>query len=154
MIIPCINSTSFGERSGSFALVDGGNIRVGCPGAPGCTITGSLGSVCCAQTGSDKKHARTAAAIIVDRSLSPALKGNEFISVDVASINWNILPQKKSPAHFCPVNTETDRRNKRSILKLEILGVNVGGNEKEALFENASKNLVPTTRFELVTYRV
>jgi hypothetical protein len=35
MIIICINSTSFGETGGSFALVDEGSTRVGCPGAPG-----------------------------------------------------------------------------------------------------------------------
>jgi len=59
MIIPCMNSTSFGERGGSVALVDGGSVRVGWPGAPGCTTTGGAGdSACCAQTGSDKEYVR------------------------------------------------------------------------------------------------
>jgi hypothetical protein len=40
MLIPCMNSTSFGERGGSVALVDGGSVRVGWPGEPGCTTTG------------------------------------------------------------------------------------------------------------------
>ena len=44
MIIPCINCTSFGEPGGSVALVDGGKVRVGLPGAPGCTTTAG----CCA----------------------------------------------------------------------------------------------------------
>jgi len=92
MIIPCINSTSFGERGGNVALVDGGSVRVGWPGAPGCTTTGgALESACCAQTGSDKKHVRAPAAIsllrdaatlITDRSLSLALKGNDCIGVE------------------------------------------------------------------------
>jgi hypothetical protein len=92
MIIPCMNSTSFGERGGSVALVDGGSVRVGWPGAPGCTTTGGAGdSACCAQTGSDKKHVRTPAAIsllrgaatqMTDRNLSLALKVNDCIDVD------------------------------------------------------------------------
>jgi hypothetical protein len=86
-----MNSTFFGERGGSFALVDGGSVRVGCPGAPGCTTIGGLESACCAQTGSDKKHVRApavmsplrdATTLITDRSLSLALKGNDCIGVD------------------------------------------------------------------------
>jgi hypothetical protein len=49
MIIPCMNSTSFGERGGSVARVVGGSVREGSPGAPGCTTTGgNLESACCA----------------------------------------------------------------------------------------------------------
>jgi hypothetical protein len=87
-----MNSTSFGERGGSIALVDGGSLRVGSPGAPGCTTTGgALGSACCAQTGSDKKHVRAmaemsplrdATTLITDRSLSLALKGNDCIGIE------------------------------------------------------------------------
>jgi len=72
-----MNSASFGERGGSVARVVGGSVRVGCPGAPGCTTTGgALESACCAQTGSAKKHVRApatisplrdAAALITDR---------------------------------------------------------------------------------------
>jgi hypothetical protein len=92
MIIPCMNSTSFGERGGSVALVDGGSVRVGWPGAPGCTTTGgALESACCAQTGSAKKHVsapaaisplRGARALMADRSLCLALKVNDCIGVD------------------------------------------------------------------------
>jgi hypothetical protein len=95
MIIPCINSTSFGERSGSFALVEGGNIRVFSPGAPGCTTTGGSLEFVCAYTGNDKKHARATAAIITDRSLSPELKGNDCIGVDRSSIDLNYFTTKK-----------------------------------------------------------
>jgi len=87
-----MNSTSFGERGGSFAIVEGGSVRVGCPGAPGCTTTGgALESACCAQTGSDKKHVRVPAArrplrnaakLINERSLSVTLKENDCIGVD------------------------------------------------------------------------
>src|SRR4029450_9467343 len=62
MIIPCMNSTSLAERGGSVALVDDGNVRVGWPGAPGCTIFGAVAvSGCCAQMGCEKKHMRAAA---------------------------------------------------------------------------------------------
>jgi hypothetical protein len=91
-----MNSTSFGERGGSVALVDSGSVRVGWPGAPGCTITGGDGeSASCAKTGSDKKHVRAMAAmsplpdaaiLITDRSLSLALKGNDCIGVESSSI--------------------------------------------------------------------
>jgi hypothetical protein len=92
MIIPCMNSTSFGEPGGSVALVEGGSVRVGRPGAPGCTTTGgAFESACRAQTGGDKKHMRAAAAIstprdaatpATDLGLSLELKVNDFIGVD------------------------------------------------------------------------
>jgi hypothetical protein len=46
MIIPCMNSTSAGDRGGSCAVVDAGNFLLGWPGAPGWTTTG--GAACCA----------------------------------------------------------------------------------------------------------
>jgi len=75
-----MNSTSFGELGGSVALVDGGSVRVGWPGAPGCTTTGGAGSACCAQTENDA--ARVLATIrplrhttlIIDLSLGLPLK--------------------------------------------------------------------------------
>jgi hypothetical protein len=92
MIIPCMNSTSFGERGGSVALVDGGSVLVGWPGAPGCTTTGgAFESACCAQTGCDKKHVRAPAAtrplrgaaiLMTDRSISLTLKVNDCLGVD------------------------------------------------------------------------
>ncbi|HEX8174192.1 MAG TPA: hypothetical protein VF543_03625 [Pyrinomonadaceae bacterium] len=42
-----MNSTSFGERGGSVALVDDGSCRVGWPGAPGCTTTGGAEDPAC-----------------------------------------------------------------------------------------------------------
>lgn len=78
------------------ALVDGGRVRVGWPGAPGCTTTGGLGSACCADTGSEKKHAkapaaksptRDAVAPITDRNfLGPALKANNCIGFELTRI--------------------------------------------------------------------
>ena len=50
MIMPCMNSTSLGEAGGSLPVVDEGRVFVGCPGAPGCTITGGSGLVCWAPT--------------------------------------------------------------------------------------------------------
>ena len=45
------------------ALVDGGSVRVGWPGAPGCTTIGcAFGSDCCALADSDKKQMDAPAA--------------------------------------------------------------------------------------------
>jgi hypothetical protein len=63
MIIPCMNSTSFGEFGGNVARVVDGNDLVGWPGAPGWTTTGVAGSGVCAETEIDK-HARATAAMI------------------------------------------------------------------------------------------
>src|SRR5438046_8025305 len=102
MIIPCINSTSFGERGGSVALVDGGSVRVGWPGAPGCTTTGVAGSACCAQTGSENKPARVVAATsplrhaatpLTDRSLGLPLKCKDLIGVEWSSTEGFTLSQ-------------------------------------------------------------
>src|SRR5580765_1063933 len=40
MIMPCMNSTSAWERGGRLARVERGSVLLGCPGAPGWTITG------------------------------------------------------------------------------------------------------------------
>ena len=53
-----MNCTSAGEAGGSVALVVGGRVRVGLPGAPGWTTTGVDGAVCCAQTRKENKLAR------------------------------------------------------------------------------------------------
>jgi hypothetical protein len=83
MIIPRMNSTSFGERGGSVALAEGGSVLVGRPGAPGCTTTGgALGwDCCCAQIGGDKKHVRTtadASHLLRDAASSVAERGLSF----------------------------------------------------------------------------
>jgi len=69
-----MNRTSAAERGGSVALVDGGSVRVGSPGAPGCTTTGVAGSACCAQTGNAHKPARIPPAI------SPYVRGKNLIT--------------------------------------------------------------------------
>src|ERR1700693_689550 len=55
MIMPCMNSTSACDRGGSVALVDGGSVLLGLPGAPGCTTTGLPGSVCQALITEEKR---------------------------------------------------------------------------------------------------
>jgi len=57
-----MNCPSAGELGGSVALEVGGNVRVGSPGAPGCTTTGVARSGCCAQTGSENKPGSVVAA--------------------------------------------------------------------------------------------
>src|SRR6185369_6278472 len=80
MIIPCMKSTSFGESGGNLARVDEGSVRVGWPGAPGCTTTGVLGSGSCALIGSDKRPA----------SVTPA---RNFIGLKWSSMEAFTLPQ-------------------------------------------------------------
>jgi hypothetical protein len=50
-----MNPTSACDRGGSVALVDGGSVLLGLPGAPGCTTTGLPGSVCCAHIAEEKR---------------------------------------------------------------------------------------------------
>jgi hypothetical protein len=57
-----MNCTSAGETGGSVALVVGGRVRVGFPGAPGWTTTGLDGAVCCAQTRKENKLVSVLAA--------------------------------------------------------------------------------------------
>ena len=52
-----MNCTSEGEAGGSVALVVGGRVRVGFPGAPGWTTTGVDGEACCAETRKGNKPA-------------------------------------------------------------------------------------------------
>src|SRR5215468_5417929 len=59
-----MNSTSFGEAGGSVPVVFDGSVRVGCPGAPGWTITGAVVSACCAKSAAGKNK-RTAALKII-----------------------------------------------------------------------------------------
>src|SRR5579863_2201418 len=55
MIMPCINSTSAGDRGGSVARVEDGSVLLGAPGAPGCTTTGFATSACWAQAPKDNE---------------------------------------------------------------------------------------------------
>jgi hypothetical protein len=41
-----MKSTSAADRGGRLALVEGGSVLVGIPGAPGCTTEGFAGAVC------------------------------------------------------------------------------------------------------------
>src|SRR6266568_2086398 len=94
--MPCINSTFFGEAGGSVALVDGDRVRVGSPGAPGCTTIGAAGSACCAQTGSESEAARVlatirpprhTATISADLRLGLPLRRRDFIGLESQSLN-------------------------------------------------------------------
>ena len=57
-----MNCASAGEAGGSVALVVGGRVRVGFPGAPGWTTTGVDGAAFCAETRKENKLARALAA--------------------------------------------------------------------------------------------
>lgn len=74
MIMPCVNSTSACDRGGSAALVEGGSVLLGLPGAPGCTITGGgAESTCCARAGEENKPVVTFAASSTPHSNTDAL---------------------------------------------------------------------------------
>src|SRR6516165_2677458 len=60
--MPCMNSTSATDDGGRTALVEGGSVLVGIPGAPGCTTTGCGGLVCRAWIAEEKKTATKIAA--------------------------------------------------------------------------------------------
>src|SRR5215831_8268100 len=87
MIMPCMNSTFFGEAGGRTAVVDAGNVFVGWPGAPGCTMTGVAGLACCAQTGSDKQNPSAVTGnriTIAERTFTVTSTWKDFIRVDRA----------------------------------------------------------------------
>src|SRR2546422_1036880 len=84
MIMPCMNCTSAGERGGGVALVEGGSVRIGWPGAPGCTTTGVAGSACCAQTGSENKPAR----------ILPAISPPQYAEVSLLTGVYSLLARK------------------------------------------------------------
>src|SRR6266550_2691584 len=106
MIMPCMNRVSAVERGGSVALVDGGSVRVGWPGAPGWTTTGVAGSPVCAQTGSENNPASVLAAInplrhaetfITDRSLRSLLARKVLIGAERSNIEVASLYHKAAP---------------------------------------------------------
>jgi len=57
-----MNPTSACDSGGSVALVEGGSVVLGLPGAPGCTTTGFAGSVWCACALEQKKAVEALAA--------------------------------------------------------------------------------------------
>src|ERR1700719_3375186 len=69
MIMPCMNSTSACDRGGKVPFVEGGSVLLGCPGAPGCTTTGFVESVCFANTVEEKKTRMALAAISTPHSI-------------------------------------------------------------------------------------
>src|SRR5438445_5896351 len=89
MIMPCMNSTSACDRGGSVALVDGGSVLLGLPGAPGCTTTGVAESVCCARA----REARKPVGTLVASSMP--LRTTDPLA------EWSFrLRQKRKSLHF------------------------------------------------------
>src|SRR6266849_5970497 len=60
MIMPRMNSASAADGGGSFAVADGGSLRLGAPGAPGWTTTG-LAWTACAHAAAQNKPTRAPA---------------------------------------------------------------------------------------------
>jgi hypothetical protein len=71
MIMPCMKSTSAGERGGSVPFVEAGSVLVGLPGAPGWTMTGAEGLDCWEVEGEGNKDM----AEVVASSAAPSWKG-------------------------------------------------------------------------------
>src|SRR5438445_11385878 len=87
--MPCMNSTSACDRGGSVALVDGGSVLLGLPGAPGCTTTGVAESVCCAHAGEARRPVGTLVASSRPHKTADPLR------------EWSFrLRQKRSSLHF------------------------------------------------------
>ena len=95
-----MNRTSAGERGGSVALVDSGSVRVGWPGAPGCTTTGVAGSACCAQTGSENKPARIPPAISTLRHVESFITDGSLRLLGMKSFDSTLVSQKLRWAHL------------------------------------------------------
>jgi hypothetical protein len=57
-----MNSTSAFDHFGGVPFVEGGSVRLGLPGAPGCTTTGFAESACFARAGEEKKPVAALAA--------------------------------------------------------------------------------------------
>lgn len=104
-----MNLTSAGERGGSVALVDAGSVRVGWPGAPGCTMTGGGDSVCCAQTGSANEPASVLPTIspvchvntfITDQRLRTLLARKVLIDVECSSVEVAHIITKRHRGHL------------------------------------------------------
>jgi hypothetical protein len=57
-----MNSTSAGDSGGNFALLEGGRILVGWPGAPGCTTTEAVEPSCSERAGEGPEAKENAAA--------------------------------------------------------------------------------------------
>src|SRR5260370_18266065 len=84
-----INSPSACDRGGSFALVDGGSVLLGFPGAPGCTITGLAGSLSCARAVEQKEAAG-----------GPAVSSMPYSTADLLAEWRPLLSRKRSGLHF------------------------------------------------------
>src|ERR1700693_3967411 len=107
MIMPCMNSTSACDRGGNVALVEGGSVLLGFPGAPGCTTTGAVAESPCCACASIEKHARALAASSMTHStaaplapLSPLLRRKPYISPFASHLNiFNTLTNGKTQRH-------------------------------------------------------
>src|ERR1700688_765217 len=89
--MPCMNSTSAGERGGRAARVEDGNVLVGAPGAPGCTTTGFAESLFCARAAGENKTAETLAARKARITTLRAEPGFGFtlnLKTGLSSIGW------------------------------------------------------------------
>src|ERR1700686_3758070 len=89
--MPCMNSTSAGERGGRAARVEDGSVLVGAPGAPGCTTTGFAESLFCARATGENKTAETVAArnaCITTPRAEPSLGIASAQKMNLSSVGW------------------------------------------------------------------
>jgi len=97
-----MNCTSAGESGGSVALVVAGNVRVGWPGAPGCTMTGAVRSLCWAHTGkaeavkvmtiiSPRRHLATA---LNERRLGLSSQYKDFIEFEFKHWEFQFITRR------------------------------------------------------------
>src|SRR5271154_605875 len=80
MIMPCMNSTSACETCGTTAVVEGGSVLLGAPGAPGSTIGATLGVACWARAETAGKLQSNAAIAQSKNTKAGALKARGLLA--------------------------------------------------------------------------
>src|SRR6266436_5914959 len=100
MIMSCIKSTSACDRGGSVALVDGGSVLLGFPGAPGCTSTGFSITLLCARGGAEGSCGSA-------RCEQHAIEHGEYLRrVELALAARTIKPRLRCTAKYFHLDSE------------------------------------------------
>src|SRR5277367_689403 len=92
MIMPCMNSTSACETCGTTAVVEGGSVLLGAPGAPGSTIGATLGVACWARAETAGKLQSNAAIAQSKNTKAGALKASGLLAgLEKSSLNLPVV---------------------------------------------------------------
>jgi hypothetical protein len=83
--MPCMNSTSAGDRGGRMARVDDESILLGAPGAPGCTTTG-----CWARAEAAKRETAKMPAASHARRTAPRVLRGSGLRRKQTCLQWSV----------------------------------------------------------------